>query len=317
MKKLPVLCLAGPTASGKSAASMALAERWPIEIIVMDSATIYRGMDIGTAKPSTEEQARVPHHLLDICDPSQSYSAAEFRQDARALIERIFSRGRLPLVCGGTMMYYKVLREGINELPEADPHMRARIDAEAALKGWPALHAELAIYDPATASRLAPNDSQRLQRAIEIYRSSGVPMSEWLARGKPNESDDFEYVTVSLEPSDRLALHARIAQRYQAMLDQGLMDEVRRLYARGDLHTGLPSVRCVGYRQLWDHIEGRCTFDEAIERAIAATRQLAKRQLTWLRSDPARHQVDCLSPHAVGQVIDLAAATWNQDIKPA
>ena len=311
MSKFPVLCLAGPTASGKSAASMALAERWPVEIIVMDSATIYRDMDIGTAKPSAQEQALVPHHLLDIRDPAESYSAAEFRHDARTLIEEIRNRGRFPLLCGGTMMYYKVLREGISNLPEADPEIRSLIDHEAAQRGWPALHAELAEYDPETAARLAPNDSQRLQRAIEIYRSSGVPMSDWLAREKPAEPDLYEYVTLSLEPSDRLALHARIAQRYQAMLQQGLMEEVRRLHGRADLHVGLPAIRCVGYRQLWDHIEGRCTLDDAVERAIAATRQLAKRQLTWLRSDPLRKRVDCLSSTAVSQVIDLASATWT------
>ena len=313
MNRFPVLCLAGPTASGKSAASMALAERWPVEIIVMDSATIYRDMDIGTAKPSAEEQAHVPHHLLDIRDPADTYSAAEFRHDARRCIEEIRQRGRLPLLCGGTMMYYKVLRDGISNLPEADPEIRARIDAEAAARGWPALHAELATYDPVTAARLAPNDSQRLQRAIEIFRSSGVPMSEWLARDKPAEPELYEYVTVSLEPSDRLALHERIAARYRAMLQQGLLNEVRRLHDRGDLHVGLPSIRCVGYRQLWDHIEGKCSLDVAVERAIAATRQLAKRQLTWLRSDPLRKRVDCLSSTAVSQVVDLAAATWSQD----
>lgn len=311
MSRLPILCLAGPTASGKSAASMALAERWPVEVIVMDSATIYRGMDIGTAKPSTAEQLRVRHHLLDIRDPAESYSAAEFRVDTLALISDILARGHLPLICGGTMMYYKVLREGISELPEADADVRARIDEEAAQKGWPALHAQLAQYDPATAARLSPNDSQRLQRAIEIYRSSGIPMSTWLARAKPTETARHDFLTVSLEPSDRLRLHARIAERYGTMLEQGLLDEVRALHARGDLHTGLPSVRCVGYRQLWDHIEGECALDIAIERAIAATRQLAKRQLTWLRADGKRHVVDCLAPTAVSQVIDLAAKTWD------
>ncbi len=306
----PVLCLAGPTASGKSAASLALAERWPVEIIVMDSATIYRGMDVGTAKPSAEEQARVPHHLIDIRDPAESYSAAEFRGDALALIKQIQARGRLPLLCGGTMMYYKVLREGISMLPGADPAIRAAIDQEARIRGWPALHAELASYDPATAARLAPNDSQRLQRAIEIFRSSGIPMSEWLARGRANAETPHTFVTISLEPSNRLQLHARIAARYQTMLEMGLLEEVRRLYSRGDLHTGLPSVRCVGYRQLWEHLAGKVTLDTAVEQAIAATRQLAKRQLTWLRSDPDRLVVDCLSSHAEEQVIDLARAVW-------
>ena len=308
---LPVICLAGPTASGKSAASLALAERWPLEIIVMDSATIYRGMDIGTAKPTPEEQAGVPHHLLDIRDPAESYSAADFRSDTLLLIEAILARGRLPLICGGTMMYYKVLREGINDLPQADAALRTQIDEEARLRGWPALHAELAAYDPPTAARLAPNDSQRLQRAIEIYRSSGVPMSVWLARGQSAADTPYRFHTISLEPGDRLALHARIAQRYRTMLEMGLLEEVAQLHARGDLHTGLPSMRCVGYRQLWDHLEGRTPLEAAVEQAIAATRQLAKRQLTWLRSEPGRGQVDCLAADAASQVVDQANAVWK------
>lgn len=307
----PIVCLAGPTASGKSAASLALAERWPVEIIVMDSATIYRGMDIGTAKPSIEEQARVPHHLIDIRDPAESYSAADFRGDTLTLISRIQERGRLPVICGGTMMYYKVLREGISELPRADAALRAQIDEEARQRGWPALHAELAGYDPATAARLAPNDSQRLQRAIEIYRGSGVPMSAWLARGGVSPLSPHRYLTLSLEPSDRLALHTRIARRYQAMLEQGLLEEVARLRARGDLHIGLPSIRCVGYRQLWEHLDGQASLETAVEHAIAATRQLAKRQLTWLRSDPGRQAVDCLSPDATARIVDLAHAAWT------
>ena len=310
---LPVLCLAGPTASGKSAASLALAARWPIEIIVMDSATIYRGMDVGTAKPGAAERAQAPHHLLDIRDPAESYSAAEFRNDALALIAAITGRGRLPLLCGGTMMYYKVLREGISDLPEADPALRAQIDEEARRHGWPALHAQLAAYDPATAARLAPNDSQRLQRAIEIYRASGLPMSHWLERGPVSAPSPYRYVTLSLEPGDRLALHARIAQRYETMLEQGLLQEVARLHARSDLHPGLPSVRCVGYRQLWDHLDGRVALPAAVEQAVAATRQLAKRQLTWLRSQPERHVVDCLAPDAADRIVDLARQAWKHE----
>jgi len=308
--QMPVICLAGPTASGKSAASLALAERWPIEIIVMDSATIYRGMDVGTAKPSLEEQAKVPHHLIDIRDPAESYSAAEFRSDALKLIEDIQARGRMPLLCGGTMMYYKVLREGISDLPVADPSLRAAIDEEARQRGWPAMHAELAQYDPSTAARLAPNDSQRLQRAIEIYRSSGIPMSVWLTRSVPEQISRHRYLTISLEPSDRLELHSRIAARYEAMIASGLLDEVEKLYRRGDLHTGLPSIRCVGYRQLWEHLDGKVSLELAVEQAIAATRQLAKRQLTWLRSDPARQVVDCLATDATAQVVDLARVAW-------
>ena len=299
----PVLiCLAGPTASGKSAAALALAEHWPIEIIVMDSATIYRGMDIGTAKPSPQEQMRVPHHLLDIRDPAQAYSAAEFAQDAAALAQDIRARGRVPLLCGGTMLYYKALREGLNDLPEADPDVRRQLDEEAAQRGWPALHAELAQVDPVTAARLAPNDSQRLQRALEVWRSSGRALSDWQAQPAQPLLPGWRFETISLEPSDRAVLHARIARRYADMIAGGLLDEVRALRTRPDLHPGLPSIRCVGYRQLWDHLEGLTTLDEAVERAVAATRQLAKRQITWLRSLPQRQIVDCLSAQAVATV---------------
>ena len=311
---VPVLCLAGPTAAGKSASTLALAARWPVEIINVDSATIYRGMDIGTAKPSREERARVPQHLLDIRDPAESYSAAEFEHDAGRLIEEIEARGRIPLLCGGTMLYYKALREGLNALPQADAAIRAAIDREAAETGWPALHRELSGYDPETAARLSPNDSQRLQRAIEIYRISGRPMSAWLREARPAASAGAQrrsYVTLSLEPSDRHALHARIAQRYRKMLNDGLIDEVAALHARPDLHTGLPSVRCVGYRQIWDYLEGQASLEEAVERAIAATRQLAKRQLTWLRSQPERMVIDCLAPDVADQVVKHAAMYWR------
>lgn len=299
-----VLCIAGPTASGKSAASLALAERWPIEIINVDSATIYRGMDIGTAKPGPEERARIPHHLLDIRDPAQSYSAAAFRRDALTLIEQIHDRQHIPVMCGGTMLYYKALREGLSPLPEADPAIRTQIDAEAARQGWPAMHKQLASVDPETAHRLEPNDSQRIQRAIEIYRSSGKPMSFWLTQPVRDAAPAIDFVTLSLEPSDRLVLHTRIAQRYHAMIEEGLVAEVRTLYDRGDLHLGLPSMRCVGYRQIWEHLDGQFSQDEAIDRAIAATRQLAKRQLTWLRAQPERHSVDCLASDAAEQVVD-------------
>lgn len=309
--KTPIICLAGPTAAGKSATTLALAQRWPVEIIIVDSATIYRGMDIGTAKPSKAEQAMAPHHLLDIRDPSASYSAAEFQQDASALIDAILARGNIPLLCGGTMLYYKALREGLNHLPAADAAIRAQIDTEAQDSGWPALHRQLAVFDPITAARLAPNDSQRLQRAIEIYRISGRPMSAWLADARPQPDNGLEFITVSLEPSDRLALHARIAQRYQAMVAQGLLDEVKALHGRADLHAGLPSVRCVGYRQLWDYLDGKLDQALAIEQAIAATRQLAKRQLTWLRSQPERHVIDCLAPDAASLAVDKIAEYWD------
>ncbi|WP_447992248.1 tRNA (adenosine(37)-N6)-dimethylallyltransferase MiaA [Achromobacter spanius] len=304
----PVICLAGPTAAGKSASTLALAERWPMEIVNVDSATIYRGMDIGTAKPSPEEQARVPQHLLDILDPAQSYSAAEFRADARSLIDEIRARGRIPLLAGGTMMYYKALRDGLDDLPQADPALRAEIEARAAIHGWPALHAELALLDPVTAARLAPNDSQRIQRALEICQLTGQPMSTLLRRGEQKPDDDANhYLTISLEPSDRAALHARIEQRFDAMLAKGLLDEVRTLRARPDLRPGLPSVRCVGYRQMWAHLDGEVDLATAREQGIAATRQLAKRQITWLRAQPDRVIVDCLASDAVAQTIDAVA----------
>ncbi|MBB1595089.1 tRNA (adenosine(37)-N6)-dimethylallyltransferase MiaA [Achromobacter sp. UMC46] len=303
-----VICLAGPTAAGKSASTLALAERWPMEIVNVDSATIYRGLDIGTAKPSPEEQARVPQHLLDILDPAQSYSAAEFRADALRLIGEIRARGRIPLLAGGTMMYYKALRDGLDDLPQADPALRAELEARAARQGWAALHAELAVLDPITAARLAPNDSQRIQRALEICQLTGQPMSALLQRGQRKPDDDAnQYLTISLEPSDRAALHARIEQRFDAMLARGLLDEVRGLRARPDLHPGLPSVRCVGYRQMWAHLDGEIDLDTAREQGIAATRQLAKRQITWLRAQPERVIVDCLTADAVPQTIDAVA----------
>lgn len=303
-----VICLAGPTAAGKSASTLALAERWPLEIVNVDSATIYRGMDIGTAKPSPAEQALVPQHLLDILDPAQSYSAAEFRADALRLIDEITARGRIPLLAGGTMMYYKALRDGLDDLPQADPALRAELEARAARDGWPALHAELARLDPVTAARLAPNDSQRIQRALEICHLSGQPMSALLGRSRATADEaDKRYLTISLEPSERAALHARIEQRFDAMLANGLLDEVRGLHARADLHPGLPSVRCVGYRQMWAHLDGEISLEEAREQGIAATRQLAKRQITWLRAQPERVIVDCLAADAVAQTIDAVA----------
>lgn len=311
----PVICLAGPTAAGKSAATLALARHWPVEIITVDSATIYRDMDIGTAKPSAQEQALVPQHLLDIRDPAQSYSAAEFCTDATALIKQIRARGRIPLLCGGTMMYYKALREGLNDLPGANSEVRQALEAQAEQLGWPALHARLAEVDPITAQRLAPNDSQRIQRALEIWHLSGQPMSTLLQQGRPGNAEDGpNYLTVSMEPSDRLALHRRIAQRYHLMLEQGLVEEVQRLYDRGDLHPGLPSIRCVGYRQLWDYLDGNVSKTHAVEQAIAATRQLAKRQLTWLRAQPDRIIVDCLSPNAAAQVLDAVSALWSKSV---
>lgn len=309
MSLAPVICLMGPTAAGKSATALAIATRWPVEIVNVDSATIYRGMDIGTAKPDAQERARVPQHLLDIVDPAASYSAARFRADALAAIAAIQARGRIPLLAGGTMLYYKALQEGLAALPDADPVLRETLETRGRTEGWPALHAELAAHDPVTAARLAPNDSQRIQRALEICLLAGQPMSALLAddAGPPQDIAHLRFLEVSLEPSDRSALHARIAQRFDAMLAAGLVDEVARLRERPDLHAGLPSIRCVGYRQYWAHLAGECSRESAREQAIAATRQLAKRQLTWLRARPQRHAFDCLAPDVARQAVDHLA----------
>lgn len=304
------VCLLGPTASGKTAAALKLAERWPVEIISMDSALVYRGMDIGTAKPSAAEQAIAPHHLIDIIDPLDAYSAAQFASDANALIDAIRARGKLPLIVGGTMLYYKALTQGLSDLPGANPVIRAEIDAEAARDGWPALHAKLALVDPITAARLHTTDAQRIQRALELYRLTGQPMSALLARevgANAFQQHDAAapYLTIALEPSDRLVLHARIAQRFDAMLAGGLLDEVEGLRRRGDLSPTLPSIRCVGYRQAWAYLDGEIDMTGLREQGIAATRQLCKRQITWLRSTPERQVVDCLAPDYVDQVARL------------
>lgn len=288
----PILCIAGPTASGKSASVLALAQYLPIEIINVDSATIYRGMDIGTAKPSIEEQALVPQHLLDIRDPSQSYSAADFYQDAMRLITEIKARQRIPILAGGTMMYYKTLREGLHDLPAADDTLRAELEAEAARIGWPAMHDKLRALDAITADRLAPNDSQRIQRALEVITLTGKPLSTLFAEQK-NTTSPYQFITLSLETEDRARLHKRIAERFYQMMEKGFLEEVRQLYQRGDLHPNLPSIRCVGYRQLWSHLAGEVDLATAVEQGIAATRQLAKRQITWLRSQPDRIKIDC------------------------
>lgn len=300
-----IVALAGPTASGKSAAALALAERLGAEIVSVDSALVYRGMDIGTAKPSAGERARVAHHLIDIRDPAQSYSAAEFSADARRLVGEIAGRGRRVVLAGGTMLYFKALFEGLAAMPAADAKVRASIDAEAAAIGWPALHAQLAQADPVTAARLAPNDAQRIQRALEVFRLTGRALSAWHETGvrEPVLRPDL---LLSLEPTNRAWLHARIAERFDAMLAAGFIDEVRALRARGDLHADLPSMRCVGYRQAWEALDGTCPIDSVRERGIAATRQLAKRQLTWLRSLPARRVIACDAPDAQAQVLRAA-----------
>lgn len=286
----PPLYLAGPTASGKSAVALALAERVPAEIISVDSALVYRGMDIGTAKPTPAERAAVPHHLIDIRDPATPYSAAEFVRDAQRLIADIRARGRLPVLVGGTMLYFKALFEGLDDLPPADAAVRRQIEEHAAQEGWPALHAELARVDPITAARLAPGDSQRIQRALEVWQLTGQPMSalHTTKSGAARAQQTGAGSLFSLEPADRAWLHGRIAQRFDDMLAGGLVDEVTALRARGDLKPDMPSMRCVGYRQVWDTLDGRAPADTLRERGIAATRQLAKRQLTWLRGMPER-----------------------------
>ena len=282
------LGIAGPTACGKTDAALALARRRPVEIVSVDSALVYRGMDIGTAKPSAAELTEVPHHLIDIRDPREPYSAAAFVANATRLIDQIRMRGRLPLLVGGTMLYFKALIGGIDPMPAADPAVRARLDAEGAALGWPAMHAKLAAVDPATAARLAPNDSQRIQRALEVWHASGQPLSHFHRASEGRATPASNGLLLSLEPSDRAWLHARIAQRFDSMLDAGFLDEVRHLRARGDLTPDMPSMRCVGYRQAWSFLDGDGSLAELRERGIAATRQLAKRQITWLRSMPGR-----------------------------
>lgn len=304
-----VPCLVGPTASGKTAAALALAEHLPIEIISLDSALVYRDMNIGTAKPSREERNHVPHHLIDIIDPKESYSAAQFAEDARALIDGIFSRQRQPIIVGGTMLYYKALSEGLHDLPTADLAIRADLEKQALEKGWPALHIELAKVDPKTADRLAPNDAQRISRALEVYLSSGQTLSAWLEHPRNTADQTLTYPVIALEPSDRAVLHQRIADRFEMMLQQGFIDEVESLRNRGDLHPDLPSIRCVGYRQAWAYLDGEygqgnTALNMLYEKGVIATRQLAKRQLTWLRSMPERKVVDCISEKATSKVVE-------------
>jgi tRNA dimethylallyltransferase len=276
--------LLGPTASGKSTLALELAARLPLEIVSVDSAQVYIGMDIGTAKPSAAQRAQVRHHLVDLIDPTERYSAGRFRADCVGAIMEILARGKIPLLVGGTMLYYKALAQGIDALPQADPGLRASIDARAAREGWPALHAELARVDPATAARLSPNDGQRIQRALEVRELAGRPMSALFASAKPELP--FHLKAYALMPEDRAELHRRIAERFARMLADGLVEEVTDLRKRYPLHSSLPSMRCVGYRQAWGYLEGEYGRDELRDKGIAATRQLAKRQLTWLRSLP-------------------------------
>ena len=304
-----VVAIMGPTASGKTAAALAIAKSIPCEIISVDSALIYRGMDIGTAKPSDEERSQVPHHLIDILDPSLSYSVKQFRDDALRLIADIQARSKLPLLVGGTMLYFKALRDGLDDLPSADLALRSQLDMEITRHGTAALHARLRELDPITAERLNPNDTQRVQRAMEIILLSGQPMSSQLDKADKPELP-FELMSLTLEPSDRKVLHERIANRFDIMLSAklGLIEETAALKQRSDLHIGLPSIRCVGYRQAWDYLDGKINRDNLREMGIAATRQLAKRQLTWLRSMPDRQVIDCLSSNPTEQILSLVTA---------
>ena len=321
--KVRALALAGPTASGKTGLALAIAahlqSRGGAEIISVDSALVYKGMDIGTAKPTHEELAAVPHHLIDIRDPLVAYSAAEFARDATSLVNDIASRGKVPLLVGGTMLYFKAMLEGLNDMPAADPQVRAQIQAEAEVAGWPAMHAQLQAVDPQTAARLAPADSQRIARALEVFRISGQPLSSFqhnisttntspeTAEGQaPTNALNFHNVPMlSLEPLDRAWLHRRIAQRFDDMLVQGFLDEVNALRARADLNIDLPSMRCVGYRQAWEVLDGSLPMAELRDRGVFATRQLAKRQLTWLRSMRHRHVL-----HADGKDVLAQARDW-------
>jgi tRNA dimethylallyltransferase len=319
------LSLAGPTAAGKTAAALAIAQRFPVEIISVDSALVYRGMDIGTAKPTAAELASVPHHLIDIRDPLQAYSAADFVADARNLMADITARGKLPLLVGGTMLYFKALTSGLDAMPKADPVVRAVLEVEAREKGWPAMHAALAEVDPITAARLNPADSQRVQRALEVYRISGQPLSSFhttkllATPAQDTGATGQNYLKIgtdntlliSLEPQDRAWLHERIAQRFDTMLAGGFLDEVNALRARGDLNPDLPSMRCVGYRQAWEALDGQWPMKELRDKGIFATRQLAKRQITWLRSMPQRHVVASDDPSAPAQVLSAAQSFFE------
>lgn len=305
----PALLLMGPTASGKTKLAIELVVRGPFDIVSVDSGMVYRGMDIGTAKPDAATLARAPHRLIDIRDPAEAYSAAEFRADALREMAAITAAGRIPLLVGGTMLYFRVLLEGLAPMPEADPELRARLEAEAAALGWPALHARLAEVDPASAARLQPNDAQRLQRALEVYELTGKPLSQWHAEQPPPEPLPWRLLQVAVAPPDRAELHDRIARRFDEMLEQGLVAEVARLKARPDLHAGLPSMKAVGYAQVWDFLEGACDAAEMRLRGIYATRQLAKRQHTWLRRFQEADWYDGAQEGLAGQLLKK----WQAD----
>jgi len=305
------LALLGPTASGKSRLALQLAQELPLEIVSVDSAQVYRGMDVGTAKPTQAERMQVAHHLIDLLDPAQAYCAARFVQDARSAIASIRSRRRLPLLVGGTMLYAKALREGLAELPPANSEVRHRLAQDAARSGWPALHARLQQVDPRSAARVKPGDSQRIQRALEVFELAGTPLSALLEAASASPTP---LRTIAWMPSDRATLHQRIEARFDSMLAAGFLDEVRGLRDRGDLDPGLPSMRSVGYRQAWDFLEGATTFDQFRAAAIAASRQLAKRQMTWLRSIPDAVVIDPWHPAAIAD-LHAAVAQWSAPLR--
>jgi len=302
MSRPRAVLLMGPTGAGKTDAAVALAARLPLGIVSVDSAMVYRGMDIGTAKPPRELLARAPHHLIDLIDPAESYSAARFVADATRAMQEIAARGRSPLLVGGTMLYFRALQSGLARLPAADPRIRRELDARAAREGWPALHAELARLDPAAAARIRPGDRQRIQRALEVIAITGGPISAQQREDlrKASASTDLRLV---LAPTDREAHAARLARRFEDMMKSGLLEELRALHARGDLHAGMPAMRLIGYRQLWAHLEGQCTLDEAVQQAIVATRQYARRQLTWLRAEPGALWFDADDPAVVTRLV--------------
>lgn len=305
--KPTVICLLGPTASGKTALALELASRHPLQLISVDSAQVYRGMDIGTGKPDADTLARYPHALIDIRDPAEAYSAADFRADALAAIDAAFAAGRTPLLVGGTMLYFKALRDGLADMPRADAATRARIEQLAAEQGWPAVHAWLATVDPSTAARLHPNDPQRVQRALEVYLVSGQTLSDLHRSGQHSADSDktlpFNLMFFAIATEDRAVLHHRIAQRFRQMLAAGLVEEVRELYQRGDLREDLPSIKSVGYRQVWQYLDGRTDYDQMVEKSIIATRQLAKRQLTWLRSWENLFSLSGSQAHSIANVL--------------
>jgi tRNA dimethylallyltransferase len=297
----------GPTASGKSAAALALAARFPVEIVSVDSAQVFRHMDVGTAKPPADILRRVPHHLIDILAPTERYSAAQFVEDANEAMAAIVARGRIPLLAGGTMLYFKALREGLSSLPPADPGVRLVIDTMAAESGWRALHEELARVDPLSADRLEATDTQRIQRALEVYYLTGEPMSAHIARGR-SAPPPYRLIALALEPAERSVLHQRIAERFEVMLELGLIGELRRLRETYDLQPSLPAMRAVGYRQAWQYLEGQLSLARLREQGIAATRQLAKRQLTWLRAMTDVVRFDCLRDDAPEQLAQYIAS---------